>query len=118
MAEGLLKTFYGDRYEPFSAGTKPSHVSPYAIMVMQEIGIDISSHSSKSLDDVANIEFDYVVTVCDSAKEECPFFPGNCEHFHQSFEDPSAFMGMEEEKSAVFRKIRNEIKDWLNFKFG
>lgn len=76
MAEGLLRTVHGDRYEPFSVGTKPSEVNPYAIKVMAEIGIDISAHHAKSVEEFGGMQFDYVVTVCDRARETCPFFRG------------------------------------------
>ena len=103
MAEGLLRALYGDRYEAFSAGTEPGRVSTGAIRAMAEIGIDISHHRSKSLTEFLDQEFDYVVTVCDHAKESCPYFPGGKKIIHQSFEDPSALTGTEEEIMAGFR---------------
>ena len=90
IGEGLLRALYGDRYEAYSAGTNPTRVNPYAIRVMKEIGIDISSQSSKSVDEFLYKKFDYVVTVCNHAKEECPMFPGARKYLHQDFEDPSA----------------------------
>lgn len=97
MAEGLLRALHGNRYEVFSAGTEPGRVSPCAIRVMAEIGIDIGAHRAKSLQEVLNQEFDYVVPVCDHAKESCPYFPGGKKILHQSFDDPSALTGTEEE---------------------
>lgn len=113
MAEGLLRTLHGDRYEAFSAGTKPTEVNPYAIKVMAEIGIDITSHRSKSVEEFRGIQFDYVVTVCDQARETCPFFPGAKKILHQSFEDPSKEIGTDEMKLIVFRRLRDEIRDWI-----
>ena len=117
MAEGLLKSLYGKCFEVYSAGTKPTRVSPYAVKVMKEIGIDISNQRSKSIDEFEGIEFDYVITVCDSAKEECPFFPGKVV-IHKSFPDPSSYEGTEEEKLQFFRKVRDTIKDWIEDFFG
>ena len=93
MAEGLLNALYGNKYKAYSAGTKPSFVNPYAIEVMAEIGIDISKHRSKSIDEFQGITFDYVITVCDNAKATCPFSPGAGEYLHKSFDDPSDFNG-------------------------
>jgi len=118
MAEGLMRTLYPDRYEPWSAGTEPSGVNPYAVKVMAEIGIDISLHGSKSLDDFLDMKFDYVVTVCDHAKQICPFFPGGKESMHKGFEDPAAFKGSEDEKIAIFRRVRDKIRDWIVETFG
>ncbi len=109
MAEGLLRQEAGDRFQVFSAGTKPSHVRPEAIEVMQEVGIDISSHHSKSVDEFVAQQFDYIITVCDNAKENCPVFPGRNERVHWSIEDPAATQGSVEERKAVFRRIRDEI---------
>ena len=118
MAEGLVKTLYPDRYEVFSAGTEPSSVSPYAIKVMAEIGIDISRNRAKGLNEFLNMEFDYVVTVCDHARQTCPFFPGGKELVHKGFEDPAAFEGNEDEKTAAFRRLRDDIRDWIVETFG
>ena len=93
MAEGLLNALYGDRYEAYSAGTQPTEVNPYAIKVMAEMGIDISKHRSKSVEEFRGKKFDYVVTVCDHAKETCPFFPGGEKYLHQGFKDPSDLRG-------------------------
>ena len=114
MAEGLLRHYAGDRFEVFSAGTRPSQVSAEAIAVMQELGIDISSHRSKSVDEFADQSFDYVLTVCDNARESCPIFPGRAIRIHQSFEDPAEFQGSNEERLAVFRRIRDELRTYLS----
>jgi arsenate reductase len=113
MAEALVRALFPDRYEAYSAGTEPSGVNSYAIKVMEEIGIDLASHRSKSVDEFLGTELDYVVTLCDQAKQTCPFFPGGKESFHRSFEDPAAFSGSEEEKMAVFRRVRDEIRGWI-----
>ena len=113
MAEGLLRHDAGDRFEVQSAGTKPGHVRPEAIAVMNELGIDISGHRSKHVDEFQDQSFDYVLTVCDNAKESCPVFPGHSKDIHKAFEDPAGFQGTEEERLALFRKVRNEIRDYL-----
>jgi arsenate reductase len=95
MAEGLLRHDAGDRFEVFSAGTKPSLVRPEAIAVMRELHIDISGQRSKSVDEFAGQQFDYVLTVCDNAKESCPIFPANSVKVHHNFEDPAALQGPE-----------------------
>lgn len=118
MAEGLLKALYGDRYEVYSAGTHPTEVNPYAIKVMSELGIDISDHKSKSMENFLNMEFDYVVTLCDGAKETCPYFSGGKKYIHRSFEDPASFEGNEEERLEAFRKVRDGIKEWIVKTFG
>ena len=117
MAEGLLRALYGNRYEIFSAGTEPGRVSPYAIRVMAEIRIDIGTHRSKGLQEFLDQTFDYVITVCDHAKESCPYFPGGKKILHKSFEDPSALNGTEEEIMAGFRRVRNEIRNWIENEF-
>ena len=109
MAEGLLRHDGGERFEVFSAGVEPSHVRPQAIEAMREIGIDISGHRSKSVEEFAGQEFDYVITVCDNANERCPVFPGKTERIHWSFDDPAAASGSEEERLDVFRRVRDEI---------
>jgi arsenate reductase (thioredoxin) len=113
MAEGLLRHDAGDRFEAFSAGTHPSQVRPEAIQVMKEIGIDISGHRSKSVDEFAGRAFDYVLTVCDNASQNCPVFPGPGIRLHRSFEDPAAVHGDEEQRLAAFRKVRDEIRVYL-----
>ncbi len=111
MAEGLLRHDFGDRFEVFSAGTKPSHVRPEAIKAMSELGIDLSGHRSKHVDEFVGQEFSYVITVCDNAKESCPIFPGKTQRIHWSFEDPAGVQGSEEERLAAFRKIRDQIRE-------
>ena len=113
MAEGLLRHSAGDRFEVFSAGTKPSSVRPEAIAVMQELGIDISEHRSKSVDEFAEQSFDYVLTVCDNAKESCPIFPGKTVTIHQNFEDPAALEGSHEAKISLFGRVRDQMRDYL-----
>lgn len=113
MAEGLLRHDAGDRFEVFSAGTKPSQVRPEAIAAMGELGIDISGQRSKSVDEFTSQQFDCVLTVCDNAKESCPLFPGTADMIHHNFEDPAAFQGSEPERLALFRRVRDEIRDYL-----
>ncbi|MBI2213077.1 MAG: arsenate reductase ArsC [Acidobacteria bacterium] len=110
MAEGLLRHLAGDRFEVESAGTEQTRVNPFAIAAMKEIGIDISSHSSKTLERFLGETWDYVITVCDNANESCPIFPGAAARLHWSFEDPSAAKGSDEEKLAEFRRIREQIR--------
>ena len=109
MAEGLLRHEAGDRFEVFSAGTKPSIVRPEAISVMNEIGIDISGHRSKSVDEFTGEQLDYVITVCDNAKESCPIFPGTTKRIHWPLEDPASVRGSEDERRTEFRKVRDQI---------
>ena len=111
MAEGIVKEMYPD-FEIFSAGTRPEkNVNPYAIEIMKEIGIDISEHYPKNADQFTGRDFEYVITVCDNAKEICPVFTGNVKHrLHKGFEDPFNATGSDEEKKAVYRKVRDEIK--------
>jgi arsenate reductase len=111
MAEGFLRDMAGDRFEVFSAGIKPTQVNPLAIKVMAEAGIDISKHRSKSAMEFIGQKFDYVVTVCDNAKQTCPIFPGKYEKIHWDLEDPAEAQGSEEERLAFFRRIRDEIKN-------
>jgi arsenate reductase len=113
MAEGLLRHDAGDRFEVFSAGTKPSQVRPEAIAAMSELGIDISGNRSKGVDEFTSQPFDYVLTVCDNAKESCPIFPGNTIAIHQNFEDPAAVQGSEDERLTVFQRVRDEIREYL-----
>ena len=110
MAEGLLRHDAGNVYEVFSAGTKPSHVRPEAIAVMREVGIDISGHRSKSVDEFAGQDFDYVITVCDNAKESCPVFPAKTKRIHWSIEDPATTQGSEEAILTAFRRVRDELR--------
>ena len=111
MAEGFLNALHGNHYEGYSAGIKSTNVNPYVIKVMSEVGIDISKHRSKSIGEFYGKNFDYVVTVCDHAKEACPFFPGE-KIIHKSFEDPSRFNGTEDQILEQVRRVRDKIKDW------
>jgi arsenate reductase len=113
MAEGLLRHDSGERFDVESAGTRPGQVRPEAIAVMKEVGIDISGHRSKSVDEFAGRNFDYVLTVCDNAKESCPVFPGHTNRLHRNFEDPAAVQCSDEERLAVFRRVRDEIRNYL-----
>ena len=113
MAEGLLRHDAGVRFEVESAGTRPGYVRPEAIAVMKELGIDISNHRSKSVHEFEDQSFDYVLTVCDNAKETCPVFPGHSNRIHRGFEDPAAIQGTEDERLAFFRRVRDEIRKYL-----
>ncbi len=115
MAEGLTNHFFKENWEAFSAGTEKTFVKPMAIKVLKEIGIDISGHRSKLSTDFRGKEFDIVVTVCDSAKENCPYFPGSASYVHKGFNDPSNSQGNDEEVLKAFRESRNEIHEWLNY---
>ena len=117
MAEGLLKYITQGEYEIFSAGTKPSIVRPEAIKVLSEIGIDISENRSRSVDEFADVEMDYVLTVCDNAKENCPYFPAKTKLIHNSFSDPASVQGDEETRLKDFRKVRDEIRNYLENDF-
>jgi arsenate reductase len=109
MAEGLLRHESGDRFDVFSAGTKPSHVRAEAIAAMNDIGIDLSGHRSKSVDEFVGQDLDYIITVCNNAKETCPVFPGTAKRLHWPFDDPAAVEGPESIRLAAFRKIRDQI---------
>jgi arsenate reductase len=113
MAEGLLRQIAGDRFDVESAGTIASFVRPQAIAAMTEIGIDISGHRSKSLDEFLDQNFDYIITVCNNANQSCPVFPGNTQRIHWSFDDPAAFEGTDEEKLVEFRRVRDQIRERL-----
>jgi arsenate reductase len=113
MAEGLMNALPGDRYEAYTAGTEPSQVNPYAIKSMSEIDIDISTNRLKNIHEFNEIEFDYVITVCDNVKERCPVFPGGGKHTHMGFTDPSHGKGSDDQKLMVFRMVRDEIRDWI-----
>jgi arsenate reductase len=110
MAEGLLRHLAGDRFEVYSAGTEAAGIRPLAIRAMAEAGIDISHQESKTLDRCLGQPFDVVITVCDEANEACPVFPGAKEQLHWSFADPSAATGTEEERLAVYRRVRDGIR--------
>jgi arsenate reductase len=109
MAEGLLRSMAGDKFEVHSAGARPSLVRPEAIAVMAEIGIDISGHRSKSVDEYRGQAFDYVITVCDNARDACPVFPGPAQRVHWSFPDPAAVVGDEPTRLQSFREVRDQI---------
>jgi arsenate reductase len=109
MAEGLFRHEGGAEFEVFSAGTKPTQVRAEAIAVMKELGVDISGHRSKSVDEFVGVPLDLVITVCDKAHESCPVFPGNTQRLHWPFEDPAAVKGSEEERRAAFRRVRDQI---------
>jgi len=112
MAEAFLNKLRPDKYEAQSAGVTPTKVNPYVVKAIAETGIDISKNRSKSIEEFRGKNFNYVVTVCDSAKEACPFFPGE-KVIHHSFEDPSQFKGSEQEILKETRKVRDTIKDWV-----
>jgi len=113
MAEGLFRHDSGSGDGVFSVGTQPSPVRPEAIQVMREVGIDISGHRSKSVEEFAGQHFDYVITVCDNAKESCPIFPATTMRIHWSLEDPAAVKGSEEQRLAEFRRIRDQLRSHL-----
>ena len=113
MAEGLLRHDSGAHVEPFSAGSRATLVRPEAIAVMREIGVDISSHRSKTVDEFRGQPFDDVVTVCAAASEQCPIFPGPARRWHRDFDDPAGVQGSEEERLAAFRRVRDELRTWL-----
>lgn len=115
MAEGLLRHLAGDRFEVFSAGTKPVGLNPNAVKAMSEVGIDIANHRSKPVDEFLGQQFDYVITVCDNARESCPIFPSGGARIHQSFEDPAAAPA--EEQMQRFRVMRDQIRSWLETEF-
>jgi len=117
MAEGILRNL-DENLQVYSAGTKPAeHVNPLAIKAMEEIGIDISWHRPKLVDEFLNTDFDYVITVCDNAKEICPVFTGKVKYrLHIGFDDPAEATGTEEEQMAVYRRVRDEIRSaFINF---
>ncbi len=113
MAEGLLRHVSGGRLDVESAGTRPSSVRPEAIAVMREIGVDISGHRSKSVDEFADQSFDLVLTVCDSAREACPVYPGHAVRRHQPFRDPAAVTGSQSVRMDAFRAVRDEIDAYV-----
>ncbi|RMG68211.1 MAG: arsenate reductase ArsC [Calditrichaeota bacterium] len=113
MAEGLIRHVLGDRVEVYSAGTHPSRVNPFAIRAMAEIGIDISGHRSKRVEEFLDKDLDLVITVCSDAEENCPVFPGRVKRAHIGFEDPARATGSDEEILAVFRRVRDQIRERL-----
>lgn len=118
MAEGLLRAMYGNRFESYSAGSEVTRVNPFVIRSMAEIGIDLSGYRSKHLNEFLQEDIDYVVTVCDNAKEACPFFPKAKNQLHHSFPDPSRFNGEEEKVLREVAKVRDAIQFWLEETFG
>ena len=118
MAEAILNRLYGDRYSAFSAGSDPTQIDPFVITVMKEVGIDVSGYKSKGLNVFQDYHFDYVVTVCDQANESCPYFQGGNLRIHKSFPDPSEFKGNPEDVINGYRRIRDEIKNWIEKEFG
>lgn len=118
MAEGLLRARYGERYAAYSAGTRPGGVNPLAVTAMAELGIDIAGHRSDHVDAFAGMPMDYVVTVCDSARESCPYLAARVQNIHHRFRDPSTERGSDEEKLGAFREIRDQIDAWLGEAFG
>ena len=117
MAEGWAKHFKKDEFTAFSAGIVRHGMNPYAVRVMEEAGVDMSGHSSKTLDDLTGLEFDAVVTLCGHASETCPFFPGQVRRVHRGFDDPpSLCAGMtdEEEILSVYRRVRDEIREFVS----
>lgn len=113
MAEGLLRHFSGDKYNVYSAGINPTEVNKHAIDVMNEIGVDISSHKSKSVDEFKNKSFDFIVTVCDNAKQNCPFIPGVAERIHWDVIDPAEGIGSQGDLYKAFREVRDELADYI-----
>ncbi|MFN3419992.1 MAG: arsenate reductase ArsC [Pyrinomonadaceae bacterium] len=113
MAEGFLRQFLGDSFEVYSAGTAPGIVRPEAIAVMNEAGIDISSQWSKSVNEYTGSRFDYVLTVCDNAREACPYFPAETKMIHHSFEDPAVVGGDENSRLEAFRRVRDAIREYI-----
>jgi arsenate reductase len=113
MAEGWAKHLKGDSIEAYSAGVGPHKVSQRAIAVMREAGVDISDQRSEHVDDYANVGFDYVITVCDNAGEQCPVFPGKTKTIHKQFDDPAAAIGTDAQIMAEFRRVRDEIRSFI-----
>lgn len=113
MAEGLLRHLAGDRFEVASAGTEATRVHPLAIRAMGDVGIDLGLHTSKTVDSLLDRPWDYVITVCDSANERCPLFPGRTTRLRWSFDDPSQATGTEDERLDTFRRVRDEIRTRL-----
>jgi arsenate reductase len=118
MAEAFLKTLFPERFEVYSAGTQPGKLNPFVVKAMVEVGMDISGNHTKSVDEFKGDKFDLVVTVCDQAKETCPYFPGALDYLHRNFEDPSTFTGSEEEIMEKVRRVRDNIKNWVIETFG
>lgn len=117
MAEAYLNKLYGEEYDAYSAGIEPANINLYVVRVMAEIGVDLSKARSKSVEEFRGEVFDYVVTVCDHAREVCPFFPGEV-FLHKGFRDPSTFKCSEVEILKETREVRDEMKNWLIETFG
>ena len=118
MAEAFLNALYPNKYQAFSAGTEPGTINPYVVKVMAELGFDLANNKTKGVSEFQNQKIDYVVTVCNSAKEHCPFFPGAKNYLHHGFTDPSSFTGTEADILAQVRTVRDGIKSWLEETFG
>ncbi|MBB5620997.1 arsenate reductase [Pedobacter cryoconitis] len=114
LAEGFLRQFAGNQAEIYSAGIETHGVNPKAIQVMSEVGIDLSAHTSNHVDEYSNIDFDYVITVCDNAKESCPYFPSQAVKLHYNFPDPAKAKGTDQEIMQEFRRVRDLIKDYAS----
>lgn len=114
IADGYLRFFAQDKAEIYSAGVETHGVNPKAIATMKEDGIDISNHTSNNVNEYRDIDFDYVITVCDHAKERCPYFPSRAELFHYNFPDPAKATGTEEEVKEQFRAVRQMIKEYCS----
>jgi arsenate reductase len=113
MAEGLMRHFRGAAFEVYSAGTEPKGVHPQAIAAMREIGVDISQQKSRHVDDLPIKEFDWIITLCNHAAQNCPVFPGKGVRLHQGFSDPAAVQGSDQEVLEAFRKVRDELKQFI-----
>lgn len=118
MAEGIVNYYFGNHFVAYSAGTEKTRVNPLAVRVMAELGIDISAHRSKTLDEFAGEPFDYVITLCGDANEQCPLFFGGAERMHRGFDDPSRMTGADDEVLPDYRRVRDEIKAWAHKLFG
>jgi arsenate reductase len=117
MAEGVVNARYGDRYEAHSAGNKPTEVHPCTVSVMAEVGIDISAYRAKALDEFDDESFDYVVTMCADAQENCPIFPGGAAYLHHPFAVPVSVTGSDRDECASFKHVRDQIREWIEATF-
>ena len=117
IAEAFLNHLYGDRYSAFSAGSDPTQIDPLVVTVMKETGMDLSANQSKSLSVFPDMHFDCVITVCDQVQESCPHFPRGDRHIHKRFSDPSKFNGNAEDITHEYRRVRDEIKAWVEKEF-
>ncbi|MBN1622250.1 MAG: arsenate reductase ArsC [Endomicrobiales bacterium] len=113
MAEAIMRSLYGNVFEVYSAGTRPTKINPITINVLKDIGIDASNQRPKHINEFKNIKFDYVITLCNTGKEDCPFVAGATKYIHKAFDDPSELKGSDEELLSGFKRVRDEIKDWL-----